>query len=105
MIAPGRTPRNELIKGKLSVAVVLLGDACHPTTPYMAQGHCYVYGRRGNSRPLPRPNRRRWHRGGVQAVRGHLKPRTSVIQAISNANTWMRDAAGGDPHWLYGYDA
>jgi 2-polyprenyl-6-methoxyphenol hydroxylase-like FAD-dependent oxidoreductase len=35
----------------------------------------------------------------------HRKPRTSVIQAISSANTWMRDAACGDPDWLYGYDA
>jgi 6-hydroxynicotinate 3-monooxygenase len=34
----------------------------------------------------------------------HRKPRTSKIQAISSANTWMQ---GGDkdPTWLYGYDA
>ena len=34
----------------------------------------------------------------------HRKPRTSRIQAISSANTWMQ---GGDedPSWLYGYDA
>ena len=34
----------------------------------------------------------------------HRKPRTSRIQAISSANTWMR---GGDEDttWLYGYDA
>ena len=32
------------------------------------------------------------------------KPRTSRIQAISSANTWM---SGGneDTSWLYGYDA
>jgi salicylate hydroxylase/6-hydroxynicotinate 3-monooxygenase len=32
------------------------------------------------------------------------KPRTSRIQAISSANTWM---SGGDEDtsWLYGYDA
>ena len=34
----------------------------------------------------------------------HRKPRTSVIQAISSANTWMREGAG-DTSWLYGYDA
>jgi salicylate hydroxylase/6-hydroxynicotinate 3-monooxygenase len=34
----------------------------------------------------------------------HRKPRTSRIQRISSANTWMQ---GGDqdPGWLYGYDA
>ena len=34
----------------------------------------------------------------------HRKPRTSRIQAISSANTWMQ---GGeqDTSWLYGYDA
>ena len=29
---------------------------------------------------------------------------TSVVQAISSANTWMKDASG-DTSWLYGYDA
>jgi salicylate hydroxylase/6-hydroxynicotinate 3-monooxygenase len=36
----------------------------------------------------------------------HRKPRTSRIQAISSANTWMKQ--GGtkeDTSWLYGYDA
>jgi len=31
------------------------------------------------------------------------KPRTSVVQAGSSANTWMRRET--DPGWLYGYDA
>ena len=34
----------------------------------------------------------------------HRKPRTSRIQAISSANTWMRTTEG-NPDWLYGYDA
>ena len=32
------------------------------------------------------------------------KPRTSRIQAISSANTWLSGGAD-DPGWLYGYDA
>jgi salicylate hydroxylase/6-hydroxynicotinate 3-monooxygenase len=32
------------------------------------------------------------------------KPRTSRIQAISSANTWMQKS-GDKPDWLYGYDA
>ncbi len=33
------------------------------------------------------------------------KPRTSRIQAISLANTWMEGSGQEDPAWLYGYDA
>jgi len=32
------------------------------------------------------------------------KPRTSRIQAISSANTWMKGGSD-DTSWLYGYDA
>ncbi len=32
------------------------------------------------------------------------KPRTSRIQAISSANTWMK-GGNDDTSWLYGYDA
>ena len=32
------------------------------------------------------------------------KPRTSQIQGISRANTWMRSEEL-DPSWVYGYDA
>jgi 6-hydroxynicotinate 3-monooxygenase len=31
------------------------------------------------------------------------KPRASVVQAGSSANTWMRNET--NPDWLYGYDA
>jgi salicylate hydroxylase/6-hydroxynicotinate 3-monooxygenase len=84
--------------------VVLLGDACHPMTPYMAQGAATSI---EDAAVLARC---------VAAVEGDdlerafrmyeatRKPRTSRIQAISSANTWM---SGGDEDtsWLYGYDA
>jgi salicylate hydroxylase/6-hydroxynicotinate 3-monooxygenase len=85
--------------------IALLGDACHPMTPYMAQGAATSI---EDAAVLARC---------LQAVEGediegafaryetHRKPRTSVIQAISSANTWMRDGSGGDTGWLYGYDA
>lgn len=84
--------------------VALLGDACHPMTPYMAQGAATSI---EDAAVLARC---------LDAVDGedieaafaryeaHRKPRTSVIQAISSANTWMREGAG-DTSWLYGYDA
>jgi len=42
--------------------------------------------------------------GAFRRYEAHRKPRTSRIQAISSANTWMK---GGDEDtsWLYGYDA
>ena len=84
--------------------VVLLGDACHPMTPYMAQGAATAI---EDAAVLARC---------VEAVDGgdieaafrryeaHRKPRTSRIQAISSANTWMQ-GGGEDTSWLYGYDA
>ena len=84
--------------------VVLLGDACHPMTPYMAQGAATAI---EDAAVLARC---------IDAVEGddlegafrryetNRKPRTARIQAISSANTWMQ---GGDrdTSWLYGYDA
>ena len=42
--------------------------------------------------------------GAFKRYEAHRKPRTSVVQAISSANTWMQDG-DGDTSWLYGYDA
>ncbi|MCT7376681.1 FAD-dependent monooxygenase [Chelativorans salis] len=84
--------------------VVLLGDACHPMTPYMAQGAATSI---EDAAILARC---------ISAVEGddierafrnyeaNRKPRTSRIQAISSANTWM-SGGNDDPTWLYGYDA
>jgi salicylate hydroxylase/6-hydroxynicotinate 3-monooxygenase len=42
--------------------------------------------------------------GAFRRYEAHRKPRTSLVQAISSANTWMREGAS-DTAWLYGYDA
>jgi len=82
--------------------VVLLGDACHPMTPYMAQGaatamedavilsRCLRAHQMEPSAAFPL----------YEACR---KPRTSAIQASSRANDWLRKPT--DPTWVYGYDA
>lgn len=84
--------------------VVLLGDACHPMTPYMAQGGATAIEDAAilarcidavNGEDLPAA----FHR-----YEAHRKPRTSLIQAISSANTWMK-GGDDDTSWLYGYDA
>ena len=82
--------------------VVLLGDACHPMTPYMAQGAATaIEDAAVLARCLAEVD-------GVEAAfrryEACRKPRTSKIQAISSANTWMKGGAD-DTSWLYGYDA
>ena len=80
--------------------VVLLGDACHPMTPYMAQGAATSI---EDAAVLARCFEAASDIESAFALyEAHRKPRTSRIQAISSANTWMQ---GGDTDtsWLYGY--
>lgn len=84
--------------------VVLLGDACHPMTPYMAQGGATaiedaVVLARCLSEVAPSD-----HATAFGIFEQHRKPRTSRIQAVSSANTWGRTAEQ-DTDWVYGYDA
>jgi salicylate hydroxylase/6-hydroxynicotinate 3-monooxygenase len=83
--------------------VVLLGDACHPMTPYMASGasmaleDAVVLARTLADPATGSPER------AFALYEEVRKPRTSAVQAGSSANTWMRDAT--NPDWLFGYDA
>lgn len=84
--------------------VVLLGDACHPMTPYMAQGAATaIEDAAVLARCLEEASGEDFE-GAFQRYEAHRKPRTSRIQAISSANTWMKDG-DYDTSWLYGYDA
>jgi salicylate hydroxylase/6-hydroxynicotinate 3-monooxygenase len=84
--------------------VVLLGDACHPMTPYMAQGGATAIEDAAILARCLEEVDGEDITGAFQRYEAHRKPRTSRIQAISSANTWMK---GGDEDtsWLYGYDA
>ena len=84
--------------------VVLLGDACHPMTPYMAQGAATsIEDAAVLARCLAETDGEDIE-GAFRRYEAHRKPRTSLIQAISSANTWMKDGSS-DTAWLYGYDA
>ncbi len=84
--------------------VVLLGDAAHPMTPYMAQGAATsIEDAAVLARCLDDVNGEDIA-GAFRRYEAHRKPRTSLVQAISSANTWMREGSG-DTSWLYGYDA
>jgi 2-polyprenyl-6-methoxyphenol hydroxylase-like FAD-dependent oxidoreductase len=84
--------------------VVLLGDACHPMTPYMAQGGATAIEDAAILARCLEEVEGEDLKSAFVRYESHRKPRTSRIQAISSANTWMK---GGDydTSWLYGYDA
>ena len=82
--------------------VALLGDACHPMTPYMAQGAATAI---EDAAVLSRVLKENDSVDkALRQYEDHRKPRTSRIQAISSANTWMKTPEA-NPDWLYGYDA
>jgi len=93
-----RDPLPTWRKGRL----VLLGDACHPMTPYMASGAAMAL---EDAVVLARclDDSRGDIETAFRAYEAIRKPRASVVQAGSSANNWMRRET--NPDWLYGYDA
>jgi 6-hydroxynicotinate 3-monooxygenase len=80
--------------------MVLIGDAAHPMTPYMAQGAAMA---------LEDGVMLAWALDETPDIATALgrfettrKARTAEVQAVSHANTWMCVAT--DPTWCYGYD-
>ena len=83
--------------------VVLLGDACHPMTPYMAQGAASAL---EDAMVLSRCLENVASNDVAAALKRYeatRKPRTSQIQSQSSKNTWLKGET--DPAWVYGYDA
>jgi 6-hydroxynicotinate 3-monooxygenase len=81
--------------------VVLLGDACHPMTPYMGQGAAMAL---EDGAMLTRclqasPNDLDF---AIQMYEANRKPRTTAVQRASRTNTWFKTDA--DPDWVFGYD-
>jgi salicylate hydroxylase/6-hydroxynicotinate 3-monooxygenase len=83
--------------------VALLGDACHPMTPYMAQGaSASIEDAAVLSRCLSGVDRDGLHQA-LRRYEATRKPRTSRIQQTSAENTWLRQPH--DAEWVYAYDA
>ncbi|WP_145942503.1 FAD-dependent monooxygenase [Corynebacterium glyciniphilum] len=83
--------------------VTLLGDACHPMTPFMAQGagqaieDAVVLCRaltEGGDMPVP---------ACLRVYEEARHERTARIQLTSRANDWLK--SGDEADWLYDYDA
>ncbi|QIG96636.1 FAD-dependent monooxygenase [Bradyrhizobium sp. 6(2017)] len=83
--------------------ITLLGDACHPMTPYMAQGAAMAI---EDAAVLSRCLKGVDRDGVAEAFRcfeATRKLRTSRVQSSSRTNTWLKNPT--DPDWVYGYDA
>jgi 6-hydroxynicotinate 3-monooxygenase len=83
--------------------VVLLGDACHPMTPYMAQGAAMaIEDAAVLARCLAGVDR-----DGITAAFARYeatrKERTARVQLTSRENRWGKGAT--NPDWVYGYNA
>ena len=83
--------------------ITLLGDACHPMTPYMAQGAATAI---EDAAVLSRCLENVEVDGIAAALRRYentRRDRTAQIQRTSAQNTWLRGATSQD--WVYGYNA
>jgi salicylate hydroxylase/6-hydroxynicotinate 3-monooxygenase len=83
--------------------VALLGDACHPMTPYMAQGAAMAIEDGAIlARCLDGVDR-----AGVAAALGRYEKnrqeRTAKVQLTSRQNVWGKGVT--DTDWVYGYNA
>jgi 6-hydroxynicotinate 3-monooxygenase len=83
--------------------VVLLGDACHPMKPHMAQGAAMAIEDAAMLvRCLEQAGGTSRFESAFPLYAANRVRRASRVQAISNANTWLRTQE--DPDWLYGHD-
>jgi salicylate hydroxylase/6-hydroxynicotinate 3-monooxygenase len=84
--------------------VTLLGDACHPMTPYMAQGAAMaIEDAAVVARLLSEVEDRREISAAFRRFEATRKDRTSRVQLTSRTNTWLKDPT--DVDWVYSYDA
>jgi salicylate hydroxylase len=85
-------------------AITLVGDACHPMMPFMAQGAGMAI---EDGVVLARCLAQVTNRAEVPAALTQYETlrleRASQIQIGSRSNNWLR--AGGNADWVYGYDA
>lgn len=83
--------------------VVLLGDACHPMRPHMAQGAAMAIEDAALFVRLVDSGKYSSMQNLMNDYASLREPRTSLVQSISSSNEWLKWPT--DPDWLYGYDA
>lgn len=93
-----RQPLPVWSKGRM----VLLGDACHPMKPHMAQGAAMAIEDGAMLARCLTETGLRDYATGFRLYEANRKERASRVQAVSNANTWLRTQE--DPSWVFGYE-
>lgn len=82
--------------------LVLLGDACHPMRPHMAQGACMAIEDAAIlARALLQTGAGDYHTA-FRLYENTRRDRATKVQTISNANTWLKQPE--DPAWVYAFD-
>jgi len=82
--------------------LVMLGDACHPMKPHMAQGAAMAIEDGAMLARCLGETGLGDYRTAFQLYETARRERASRVQAVSNANTWLRTQE--DPAWVFGYD-
>ncbi|WP_279483607.1 FAD-dependent monooxygenase [Aureimonas sp. SK2] len=82
--------------------LVLLGDACHPMKPHMAQGAAMAIEDGAMLARCLSETGLSDHSTAFRLYEANRRERASRVQAVSNANTWLRTQE--DPAWVFGYD-
>lgn len=93
-----RSPLPLWSRGRL----VLLGDACHPMKPHMAQGAAMAIEDAAMLARCLAEVGPADHGLAFRLYEANRRERASRVQAVSNANTWLRTQE--DPAWVFGYD-
>ena len=83
--------------------VTLLGDACHPMTPYMAQGAAMAIEDAAVLSRCLEGSGRHDVPNAFRRFEASRKDRTARVQQTSRANTWLKERT--DTDWVYAYDA
>jgi 6-hydroxynicotinate 3-monooxygenase len=81
---------------------VMLGDACHPMKPHMAQGAAMAI---EDAAMLVRCFSEAGlddHAGAFALYEANRAERAGRVQLVSHNNTWLR--TNENPDWCFGYD-
>ncbi len=82
--------------------LVLLGDACHPMKPHMAQGAAMAIEDAAMLVRCLQETGPADYQAAFRLYEASRSERAARVQKVSKANTWLR--YGEDPSWCFGYD-
>lgn len=82
--------------------LVMLGDACHPMRPHMAQGACMAIEDAAVLARCLEETGAQDYETAFSLYEGTRKARATKVQDVSNGNTFLLKQE--DPAWVYGYD-